>query len=524
MRIACVLLMASFAFVGIRAQDLGRPGAQFPNITADGIWTWYGEPKAIYFKGPLHERTYVSWITRYGDDAIASYDHATKAIQTFTLHPALQADDHDHPSIHVRPDGVVLAFYSRHSDGSMMYRMSNNPEDVTSWATEKIIAGSCTYPNVMGLSAENNKIYVFRRGSPNVVTSADGGNTWSPDLVWATGGAGGYIKYCTNNKGDEIHWAYEQGHRRGACDFAYAKYRAGAYYRADNTKIKDLSQGSLAFTEMQVVYDVSARANSHCSAWDIAVDSLERPVIVYANGLESGYGHKYWYVRWNGTSWEDHFIVDGGSGVIPTDGAEYGFSGGVTLDHADPRIVYVSRNVKKADGSYTPHEIEQWSTADGGNTWKTVEITKGSAKLNMRPCVPRAHPSKDPVRKDVGLIWLYGDYKFYSGTGNMNTAVKYCSPPNPFLTTKANNSFTKENQAAAPSISYRAGAITVFSRDGISGPLRILDLNGAVIRTFSAGDSHQATVRVSDLVCGMYLLRMTAGGRSTTKQILISEK
>jgi hypothetical protein len=43
--------------------DLPKPGASHTTYLSHGIWTWYGDPKAIYFKGTF-EKTYISF---FGD-------------------------------------------------------------------------------------------------------------------------------------------------------------------------------------------------------------------------------------------------------------------------------------------------------------------------------------------------------------------------------------------------------------------------------------------------------------------------
>ena len=52
------------------------------------------------------------------------------------------------------------------------------------------------------------------------------------------------------------------------------------------------------------------------------------------------------------------------------------------------------------------HELERWTTTDGGVTWDTIAITRGSANKNMLPCVPRNH--KPNMQVDV--MWLNGVY------------------------------------------------------------------------------------------------------------------
>ena len=67
--------------------------------------------------------------SRRGNVQVASYDHDTGVRVVVTLKANFQVDDHDTPSLLVRPDGRLLAFWSAHSGGQMYYRRSVRPEE-----------------------------------------------------------------------------------------------------------------------------------------------------------------------------------------------------------------------------------------------------------------------------------------------------------------------------------------------------------------------------------------------------------
>ena len=162
------------------------------------------------------------------------------------LKARLQVDDHDNPSILVRPDGRLMVFWSTHAGPTMWYRRTLHPEDITSWEPERAFPtntpGSLgyTYPNPMQLSAEANRIYLFWRGgnfNPSMSTSRDG-KTWSPArTVIFNAGQRPYVKYASNG-GDTIAMAFTEGHPRNVrTSIYYAAYRAGALRRADGSVI-----------------------------------------------------------------------------------------------------------------------------------------------------------------------------------------------------------------------------------------------------------------------------------------------
>jgi hypothetical protein len=148
--------------------------------------------------------------------------------------------------------------------------------------------------------------------------------------------------------------------------------------------------------------------------WDIALDSVGYPVIVYAYFPDDS-THMYSYARWNGAVWKTHVLVNSGKWFPQTlPGAtepEPNYSGGLSLDHSNPSIVYLSRQI---NGVF---EIEKWVTADTGTTWTTTAITSNSKRNNVRPYVIKNHKPDD-----FALTWVCcGDYFHYT---NYHTSLQ----------------------------------------------------------------------------------------------------
>ena len=158
-----------------------RPGASFRNLTDEGAWFWYPDPKAVYHEGK-HKRTYFGWVTKAASIRVGCYDHETKQITKTTLREKLNPDSHSVPVLLVRPDGRLIAFYAKHYDKkATLYRISKEPEDISSWGPEMEAdtnGGYSDFVNVVQLTKEDNRIYLFRRGD-NFSVSSDAIH-WAP--------------------------------------------------------------------------------------------------------------------------------------------------------------------------------------------------------------------------------------------------------------------------------------------------------------------------------------------------------
>ena len=129
---------------------------------------------------------------------------------------------------------------------------------------------------------------------------------------------------------------------------------------------------------------------------DVALDAADHPVIVYAV-FPTDTDHRYRYARWDGTRWVDRELVRAGRSMS-VDPAEPNYSGGISLDHDDPSIVYLSRQV---NGVF---EVEAWTTPDGGATWSSRPLTAPSTRGNYRPVSPWGQLSDD-----MDIVWMHGE-------------------------------------------------------------------------------------------------------------------
>jgi putative BNR repeat neuraminidase/PKD domain-containing protein len=402
-------LCAAVAFAAVVTESAGESPRRGFSVTATpmgpGGWSWFADPRAIHYRG----RTYVGWLAPGGDVLIGAYT-SMERVRT-VLGGNHRTNDHDNPALLVLPGGRLAVFYSHHDSGPMRYRVSRRPGDITAWGRERVVRTNVlgppnkgwTYPNPVRLRREGNRIYLFWRAANwNPAFS-----TWRPGGRWSRArtlirvpGQRPYVKFASNGR-DSIYFAFNRGHPREThTGVHFAKYRQGSFFRADGTRITTKRSLPLYPAQADTVY---RRRPGQSSAWvhDVAIGRRGRPVIVHAV-FPSPRRHVYKYSRWTGRRWVTHTITGAGGPITPIHRERF-YSGGLTLHHGDPSVVYLSRRV----GSV--HEVERWRTRDGGRSWSRRPITSDSPVNNVRPVRPRGLP-----RGKEEVIWMRGHYRRYT--------------------------------------------------------------------------------------------------------------
>jgi hypothetical protein len=296
----------------------------------------------------------VGWLDASGNVVVAAYDGAGRRARTAMVHRDLGADDHNNPVLLVEPDGRLTVFYSRHDGRSgLMYRRTERPGDIGAWGAERRMPGAgprrgWAYPNPQHLAAER-RTFLFWRGlqwDPTFATRRDGGRWSRPRMLLRVPGQSAverpYIKFDGDGRG-RIDFAFTPSHpSKYPTSIYYARYRHGMFSRADGTRIAGMQDLPLLPRQVDTIYDAS---KTRVRAWvyDVAADRRGRPVIVYAL-IRGPHDHRYVYAAWNGRRWVTHTIVAAGGTIVRT-GTQPFYSGGISLDHSDPRVAYLSRPV-----------------------------------------------------------------------------------------------------------------------------------------------------------------------------------
>lgn len=374
-------------------------GQEYKSITLDGAWCWFSDPRAVYHEG----KTFAGYVNSSGNIEIAAYDNSTGKVESKVLHRSLIKDDHANPSLLLLPDGKIMVFYTKHGNCcggvepfEMFYRISEKPYDISRWSEEMITnqntkgwAAYC-YSNPVLLPAEENNIYLFWRGGnfrPNFSVSSNKGKSWSPAKTLVNHKEGQknvrpYMKVAGNGK-DKIHFAFTDGHPRDEehNSIYYMYYQKGTLFKANGEEISSLDNVPVSPEQAHLAYDAVETGNK-AWIWDVAEDKEGNPVLVYAV-FPNDTTHLYYYSKWDGNKWNNYELVNSGKWFPETPEGETepepNYSGGIVLDHEDPSIVYLSRNI---NGRF---EIEKWQTKNGGKSWKVYPITEGSKNDNVRP-------------------------------------------------------------------------------------------------------------------------------------------
>lgn len=428
-------------------------------LKANGGWCWYQDERAIVVDGKLVFGT-VAGTTRDGTDRgdvqVTAYDLATDELETFTLAPKFQSDDHDVPALLELPDGRILAVFMTHGGNqteadrdAMYWRITEKPDDVAAWTeTRKAsVGGAISYANLFRLAAEDGRIYNFHRNgrgaeggnNPHYMVSDDDGETFQYGgrlLYWPTpsddpkhtGIDGGrpYVKYASDGQ-DTIHFVTTEDHPRAYDNSIYHGFiRGGRVYASDGTEVGPLGgQDDIAPSPADLTPVFEGDADHVAWTIDLHLDAEGRPYTVFSvqrdgatergerGETNDGQDLRYYYARFDGENWNVHEAAYAGTRLYP---GEDDYTGLAALDPNNPDVLFISTDadpttgeplISEADGQRR-YEIFCGTTDDQGATWAWEPLTRDSTADNLRPIVPRWDSD------ETLLLWLRGEYRSYT--------------------------------------------------------------------------------------------------------------
>ncbi len=432
-------LIALLAIVtqGVKAQQQTYSGHQ---LTEEGAWCWFADPRAIHYsnaEGTINA-SYIGYIDVHGNVKAMQMDYITGCRSEVLVRSYFQPDDHNNPTFLVLPDERVLIIYSRHTDEpAFYYRVSKYPGDITILGEEKCIKTNhnTTYPSPFLMSDDPEHFYLCWRGlgwHPTIarLTLPDENDDveikWGPYQMVQSTGARPYAKYYSNGK-DKLYMTYTTGHPDN-------EWPNWLYFNVINLNPTKGADGSVSVNPiledikgnyLSTIAEGKFRVNKSSEykqqypytlvdaptgyrdwVWQIACDEAGFPAIAMVRIDRTKQHHQYCYAKWTGDAWRLTDLAYGGGRFHPSN-TEYCYSGGMALDPESPGTVYLSVPVKNAKGE-SIYEIWRYLVASNGQVVMKDQITRGSAKNNVRPFVLPG--SKDALMR---LMWMHGDYAYW---------------------------------------------------------------------------------------------------------------
>lgn len=391
---------------------VGMPGGAWPEITAS----------ASYYNG----KTYLGYLDADGNVRVASYNHTTRQVVVSpSIVTGISVDWHSAPSVLIRSsDHKILIAVAPHNTAHMHVAVSSNAEDASAWGAATDIGGTlsltaATYANLVQLSGESGKIYLFYRdvvSSTNrlyMSTSTDGGGTWSARTqVYGNTSHQGYWVIDSDST-SRIDFIASDGaiDADGFGSLYHFYYTGGSYFKSDGT-----SAGSLPLAPASITKFYDSTTNGGVRV-PLSVVAAGGPYAAWAayNTAGAGSNENYWYGFYSGGSWTVNKIDD--TGAVPEiPGA---VEGGLAIDPIDPTKVYVSR---KTSGRW---QMLIYTTANGGTSWTNSQITTDTSDGgDVKPIRPR------DAATGLRCLWYSGPY----GPQGSPFSFKIRGYPNPRLT------------------------------------------------------------------------------------------
>jgi hypothetical protein len=389
---ACALAgsLASVAHAADAPPTAPRPSV----VIRPGAWSYFADPRALHYK----DADYAGWATMDGKIQVARLNGKDRNVQT--LATGLKPDDHSSPALARLPRGPLAAFWSPHvytgRPDWMFYRVQTRGR----WSPRRQIGTNSrgrngyTYPNPVRVGP---RLMVFWRGGnyqPTYSATRDG-RSWSTARTLLTGPLGPhgthsnyrerpYAKYFANN--GIVHMAYNEAHpNRRTTSLFYLRIRGSRFVGPDNAV---LGRRPLRWDQGSRIY-----SGESGSAWvmDVGATAGASPVIVYVRLRKRS--SEYRYVTWKDGEWRDRHIC-----TVPLMVAHSNYPAGLTIDHRDPRVIYLSRKPRDR------FAIEAWATADYGETWAREPLSASTEGDSFRPT---------SALGGSAVLWMTGRYARY---------------------------------------------------------------------------------------------------------------
>lgn len=300
------------------------------------------------------------------ESGIATYDEHTQCAMNITK---------QYPPVYMRTghNGTNYAWFAK----------GTTPGDISTFGAESIvgIGGLSAYSQLWRAYTNPDHLVGLCRKSSYYwawIESTDGGDNWSfiGDLVqW-----GGDNKAYMNTQVDrDILYAvwfqhpYDTNSRE--IRFFYVDLTTNTVYLMDGTSLGTVAAGPYNSTDIPAIY--TGDSGTRCRVFEMIANP--KPHILMANWTTGDTDNGWYYVlRYDGSVWEYHKIVQTGEEIGYTDEVNY-VSGG---SFANENTLYIARSVDSV------WRLEKYTTKDHWQTHTQEILTTSSTHKITRPIVP----------------------------------------------------------------------------------------------------------------------------------------
>lgn len=374
-----------------------KPFLAYGEPIASGCEVWYNLPQLQ----DVADGYLISTAGVGGGNDVYQIDTVAETAELIRVRGRVEFDDHDGGSVIELADGHYLLVHCDHQAPDIFRSKTTIAGDLSSMPLSTSIdsqvgAAGYTYTQLFEMEgASGTPILLIGRhltGSfwrTYMSTSTDGGVTWGTftDVIAPTNTNERSYSIGIKTSSTRVDFVITDENPNESSTNAVHHYYwdDGSFFNTDGTSLTVPANP----TDMPDVYD---GLSGTATIWDIIENGSGNPTILYQRNV-SGDLH-YWRAVWNGSSWDNEFIANGGG---PLYVAEPNFGGGICFDPQDQDIVYASIEVS---GVHQIHKIVRTA----GPTWTATQYTN-AAENCFRPMVA------DGVRR---LLFVAGVYTTFT--------------------------------------------------------------------------------------------------------------
>ena len=118
----CTSLLIAFTMIALITDCKSNKSAEkeiksektnsISNLTDDGAWCWFSDPRAIYYS---ENKIVTGWVKKDGSIETAMLNIKTGEKEFEIINSAFEIDDHDNPAFAILSNGNIIAMYAWHS-------------------------------------------------------------------------------------------------------------------------------------------------------------------------------------------------------------------------------------------------------------------------------------------------------------------------------------------------------------------------------------------------------------------------